>query len=95
MLVRSPAPVDNVRRVPGIPFNVFASNEVPRFRLQCRDDEFFTRPWPGWEQNDVKAIDDRRGLYTVESDYLTLSDCDHMTIGFVKAWDIARKIRSV
>jgi len=42
-----------------------------------------------------KGIDDRRGLYAAKSEYATLRDCDHMTIGLQGAWDMARKVCEV
>lgn len=44
--------------------------------------------------NDEEGVDDRRSLYAAESEYLTLRDSDHMTIGLQYAWDIARRIRT-
>lgn len=76
-----------------VPSQVVRSIAVPCTRLHGSRVDFWTPPPDYIDPNSEDGVDDRRGLYTVGSEHVTLRECDHFTIGMQCAWDIARRLR--
>ena len=77
-----------------IPPNNHESGAIPRAHLQCCDTNCWSRRPVYINSLDEEGIDDRRSLYTAESECSSLLDAEHMTLGVQHVWDIVRKIRA-